>query len=58
MTVRDVAEYFGVTTRSVRNWVAAGRLRAYRVGGDLPRSAIRFRRCELDAALTPLNGSP
>lgn len=49
MTIQDVARYLGVTTRTVYVMVADGRLRAYKLGNRI----IRFRRNEVDAALTP-----
>jgi excisionase family DNA binding protein len=49
MSVADVAEYLGVTTRTVQMMLADGRLRAYRLG---PR-IVRLRRDEVDAALQP-----
>ena len=53
MTIRDVATYLGVTTRTVRTMIADGRLRAYKLGDRI----IRFRRTEVDAALTPTGGA-
>ena len=47
LSMKDVALYLGVTTRTVRQMVTDGRLKAYRLG---PK-AIRFRRSEVDAAL-------
>jgi excisionase family DNA binding protein len=49
MSIKDVAEYLGVTPRTVYTMVADGRLRAYTLGERI----IRFRRSEIDAALTP-----
>ena len=51
MTIKDVAEYLGITTRTARQMVTDGRLNAYRLG---PR-VIRFRRSEIDAALQPID---
>jgi len=31
-TVREAANYCGVSTTSIRRWIASGRLEAYRVG--------------------------
>lgn len=36
-TMRETADYLGVSTDSVRRWIAAGRLRAYRYGPRLVR---------------------
>lgn len=33
LTISEAAEYVGVSTRTIRRWVAAGRLRAYRLAG-------------------------
>jgi excisionase family DNA binding protein len=52
MTINDVAKYLGVTTKTVRVMVADGRLRAYTLGYRI----IRFRRSEIDAAMTPIGG--
>lgn len=49
MTVADVAEYLGVNTKTGRNMIADGRLRAYTLG---PR-ILRLRRSDVDAALEP-----
>jgi excisionase family DNA binding protein len=53
MTMKDVAEYLGVTTRTVRQMVLDGRLKAYRLGARV----IRFRRSEVDAALEPIDAA-
>ena len=44
-TVQDVSDFMGVHPRTVRNWVAAGRLRAYRTSAlkgriRIPRGAV------------------
>ena len=49
MSVQDVAAYLGVHTKTVRAMVADKRLRAYKLGDRI----IRFRRSEVDAAMTP-----
>lgn len=43
-SLAQTAEYHGVSGRTVRNWVAAGRLPAYRVGSRL----LRFRRDDVE----------
>ena len=53
MSVKDVAEYLGVTTRTVYVMVADGRLKAYKLGYRI----IRFRRDEIDAAMTPVEAA-
>jgi excisionase family DNA binding protein len=40
----------GVTPRTLRNWIAEGRLTAYRIGDKL----IRIDRAELDALIRPI----
>jgi excisionase family DNA binding protein len=50
MSVKDVAEYFGVTPRTVYTMIADRRLKAYKIGYRI----IRFRRDEVDAAMTPV----
>lgn len=41
MTPDEVAELFGVTTRTVRSWAAAGRLRRIRLGHRTTRYTAR-----------------
>ena len=53
MTVQDVAQYLGVTTRTVYQLIADGRLPAYTLGYRI----VRFRRSEVDAALTPTDAA-
>lgn len=50
LSIGETAEYLGVTTRTVSQMIADGRLRAYRLG---PR-VIRLRRGEIDAAMQPV----
>jgi excisionase family DNA binding protein len=50
MSMQDVAVYLGVTPRTVRTMILDGRLKAYQLGSRV----IRFRRSEVDAALTPV----
>lgn len=49
----EAAEYLGVSTRTVRQMIADGRLRGYRNG---PRM-IRLDLNEIDAAMTPFGGA-
>ena len=51
MTLKDVAVYLGLSTRTVRQMVSDGRLKAYRLGPKV----IRFRGSEVDAALEPMD---
>ena len=44
-SVKDISAFIGVHPRTVRNWVAAGRLRAYRTSAlkgriRIPRQAV------------------
>ncbi len=50
MSPAEVATYLGVTDRTIRNLLSAGHLRAYKIGGH----TVRFRRDEIEAALTPM----
>lgn len=49
----EAAEYLGVTTRTIRQMVADGRLTAYRSGARLVRLDLN----EVDAAMTPFGGA-
>jgi excisionase family DNA binding protein len=53
MSIADSATYLGVTTRTVQQMIADGRLRAYRLG---PR-VVRLRPDDIDAALQPYGGA-
>lgn len=46
----DASDFLGVNERTVRRYVADGRLRAYRVGP----SRVRFRVGDLQAMLKPI----
>ena len=37
LSIQEVADTYGVSTRSIRRYIAAGRLTAYRVGPRLIR---------------------
>lgn len=50
ISIGDAAEYLSVTDRTVRNFIAEGRLTGYRIG----RRTIRVDRTEVDALLTPI----
>jgi excisionase family DNA binding protein len=50
VTIQDVAEHLGVTTKTVRTMIADGRLRAYRNGV----SVIRLDMNEVDDAMEPM----
>lgn len=47
------AEYIGVTERTMRNYVATGKFRAYKMSSRLVRVDLN----EIDAALEPFGGA-
>jgi excisionase family DNA binding protein len=49
LSVTKVAAITGVTTKTVRVWIATGVLPAYRIG-----NTIRIRRGDVEAALKPV----
>ncbi len=53
VTITDAADYLGVTTRTIRQMIADGRLRGYRSGSRL----VRLRVDEIDAAMQPFGGA-
>ena len=53
ISISDTADYLGVTTRTVRQMIADGRLTGYRLGARV----VRLRRDEIDAALQPFGGA-
>jgi excisionase family DNA binding protein len=52
LSIRETADYLGVTTRTVHTMVSDGRLIAYRLGARV----VRLRRDEIDAAMQPFGG--
>ncbi|GAC86097.1 putative phage excisionase [Gordonia paraffinivorans NBRC 108238] len=52
-SLQEVAEYLGVTDRTIRQMIADGRLRGYRNG----RKLIRIDLNEVDAAMRPMGGA-
>ncbi|MBB2892189.1 helix-turn-helix domain-containing protein [Flexivirga oryzae] len=54
LTAQEAAEELGVTVRTVRNMIARGELRAYRLGGTTKGHGIRIEPADLDAALHPI----
>jgi excisionase family DNA binding protein len=48
LTQRDVAQLFQVETRTVRRWVAEGRLRQVNPGGG---RVVRYRRADVERLL-------
>lgn len=53
VSITDAAEYLGVTTRTIRQMIADGRLTGYRAGTRL----VRLDRNEIDAAMQPFGGA-
>ncbi len=53
ITLKEAAEVLCITDRTVRNMVADGRLRAYRLG---PR-VVRLRLDEVESALVPMGNA-
>ncbi len=56
LSQHEAAEYLGVTSRTIRTYIAAGHLRAFRIKGS---RTIRLRVADLDAMLeqVPTTGS-
>jgi excisionase family DNA binding protein len=52
-TIIESAEYLGVTTRTIRQMIADGRLCGYRSGTRLVRVDLN----EVDAAMQPFGGA-
>jgi excisionase family DNA binding protein len=52
MSIPNAAAYLGVDQSTIRDMIADGRLRAYKLGDRV----IRLRRSEIDAALTQIAG--
>ena len=52
-SLANAAEYADLSQRTIRRYVAAGRLRAYRVGPRLLKVDLD----DLDALLTPVGGA-
>ena len=51
-TIKQTAEYIGVDVKTVRRWIAQGRLAAYRVGPRL----IRVDRASILKLASPIGG--
>ena len=51
-SMNNAADYAGVCTKTIRRWIADGRLTAYRVGPRL----IRVDLDELDSMFRPIGG--
>jgi excisionase family DNA binding protein len=52
-TIKQTADYFGVDVKTVRRWIAQGRLIAYRVGPRL----IRVDRASILKLASPIGGA-
>jgi excisionase family DNA binding protein len=52
ISIADAATYLGLTTRTVRQMIADGRLRGYRSGSRI----VRLRVDEIDADMQPIVG--
>ncbi|MGB3285314.1 helix-turn-helix domain-containing protein [Mycolicibacter algericus] len=52
LSIAQSAEYLGVTTRTIRQMIADGRLTGYRSGTRL----VRLRYSDIDAAMQPFGG--
>ncbi|MFN8043035.1 MAG: excisionase family DNA-binding protein [Mycobacterium sp.] len=53
VSIADAAEYLNVTTRTIRQMIADGRLCGYRSGPRLVRLDLN----EIDAAMQPFGGA-
>lgn len=51
ISLNEAAEYLGVAPKSVRRYIADGRLRAYRLAG---KQTIRIKAQDLDALMRPI----
>jgi excisionase family DNA binding protein len=49
---REAGDLLGFTDRTIRNMIADGRLRGYRIG-----RTVRLKRDEIEAALVPFGGA-
>jgi excisionase family DNA binding protein len=52
-TMRQVAEEYGLSERTIRRYIAEGRIKAYRIG----KRCIRIERDSLRALQTPVGGA-
>ena len=49
-SIQSVADRLDVDPKTIRRWIASGRLTAYRVGGKI----VRLDPAEVDAAMVPI----
>jgi excisionase family DNA binding protein len=54
LTVPEVSEELRVSERTVLNWLRAGRLKGYRLGG--PRAGWRIERADVDRFIAQQKG--
>lgn len=52
VTVKQGAEYLGVTERTMRSYIDAGRIQKYRLGPSM----IRLKLSDLEALIEPVTG--
>jgi excisionase family DNA binding protein len=52
LSIAETANYLSVTTRTVRQMIADGRLRGYHLGARI----VRLRKDEIDLAMQPMGG--
>ena len=52
LSKNEVAEYFGVTIRTITNWTTQGTLKPFKVGG-----LVYYRLTDIEALFNPLNAS-
>lgn len=55
LTIRETANLLALSTRTVQRYIAEGKLRAYRVGGE---KTIRIKLVDVDALLKPVGETP
>lgn len=55
LSPKQVAETLSVSVKTVWNWIEAGRLRAYRLGGG---RTLRISRADLDAFMVSCEEKP
>ncbi|MEV0027320.1 helix-turn-helix domain-containing protein [Streptomyces atroolivaceus] len=54
LTVREVAQFYRVSTRTITRWVASGEIRSTRIG---PGRLVRIHRSELDTEQRDLSAA-
>ncbi len=51
LTLNQAAEHAAASTRTVRRWIAEGKLPAYRAAG---KASVRVKLADVDALFTPI----